>query len=163
MKVVFLLIYLILSNYNVSFAFNIDEFKRESISDIIIYFENELKSSNDNNDSNKLIYNIECQEHKSVIKCIYTGNFRNISKDRLHLIKEWLTAKGVTSPKILNIFKKEVKILHEGKPYWIPTQTILIKPMKKEMSKGQTFDIYVYHVGSISNDYVFAMQEFIKN
>jgi len=76
----------------------------------------------------------------------YTGDVRNTSQATTQLLIEWMN----TTPGNLSAdrFSKSIRVIEDGKEYWLPTQSQVIKAMQENVKPGEAIDLFAIWVGA---------------
>ncbi len=97
--------------------------------------------------------------YKAVVK--FGDSVRVIAPDVNKVIQNWLkSAAKVNVPDTL--FRYESLFYEKGKAYWIPTQAPLLKPLKSEIRRRGTVQIYFTVIGATKKRVVMILNEFQK-
>ena len=75
----------------------------------------------------------------------YTGKVREIRSEKLEFLKNY--ASIIQNSSFFNLYQKEIEILEQGKPYWIPVQKEILPYLPKELKVGQEFTVYTRYFG----------------
>jgi hypothetical protein len=99
-------------------------------------------------------------------RLIYTGQARPIVDDKRSLIKLWMQSNKY-SEEHFQMFAEEFLFTEDGVEYWLPVQKVLIPHFKREMSKGESLDLFAAWIGVTfaepdKRQHVFLVNEFEK-
>ena len=99
-------------------------------------------------------------------KVIYKGRSRPIAGDKKSLIKLWMQSNKY-SEEHFKMFAEEFLFVEDGIEYWLPVQSVLIPHFKKEMSEGESVDLFAAWIGITfaepgQRQHVFIVNEFEK-
>ena len=96
----------------------------------------------------------------------YRDSMRPTSKDHLAVLTAW--AKSLGSPiDVAAMFKTEVLFREDSLVLWVPTQAVLIDPLRSELHRGDRLTLFVGFAGAQARDstdiqWVFMVNEFAK-
>ena len=79
-------------------------------------------------------------------RVIYTGQSRPIREDKKSLIKLWMQSNKYSEDHF-QMFAEELLFSEDGIEYWLPVQSVLIPHFKRELSKGESLDLFAAWIG----------------
>jgi hypothetical protein len=99
-------------------------------------------------------------------RVIYRGQFRPIPEDKKSLIKLWMQSNNYSEDHF-QMFAEELLFREDGIEYWLPVQSVLIPHFKRELSKGESLDLFAAWIGVTfaepgKREHVFLVNEFEK-
>jgi hypothetical protein len=75
----------------------------------------------------------------------YTGRNRRIGGGRGEFLAQVGTA--LKNPSITSLYRKEIEVIEQGRPYWIPVQEEVFPHLSKELTPGQEVTLFVRYLG----------------
>lgn len=101
---------------------------------------------------------LEANLPKYAVEGVYTGEYREVTVDRRHLIRVWAAVLG--QPKFASMFDFEIAVRADNKVYWLPIQNMLAEPFANEVEPGSRMKLYIAYIGAVQEDRVFLLNEF---
>jgi hypothetical protein len=95
----------------------------------------------------------------------YVGLSRPISAEKQDFIAQWSRSYTADS-NYTTLYETELLFVQDGKEYWLPVQKQVSPYLEKELSKGQSVDLYLIRAGGRRAgdqwDWVLLVEEFQK-
>ena len=76
----------------------------------------------------------------------YTGAHRPIAAPRTAQIA--MIAQALHKPEFSSVYRKEIQVVEQGRPFWLPIQEEVLSELVKLLNPGQEFTVYVRYLGS---------------
>jgi len=100
------------------------------------------------------------------ISGLYLGESRPVSTVKTEFIQKWWGSTLKIGEEFTNLFESELLFEVEGARYWMPVQRQVLPYFQKELTKGDSVDLYVMVLGTIDNldehDWIIIINEFQK-
>lgn len=100
-------------------------------------------------------------------KVVFTGESRPLNDERRGLLAMWMEAYGIDL-QYISLFEREYLFKEGAAQHWLPTQKQVAAHFGRELSEGETVEIYVQFVGGKREkdtgraDWLFLVNEFQK-
>ena len=146
---------------------NWDRYQPRTLKDIIDQVQDEFVLPYDEN----VLYVETRDNYASLVRVIYTGQFRTISEGRLKLIQVWLgnMAPHLTREEIVSLVQTEGLFREGPLEHWLPIQSQLIPFMEVELQEDDEMTLFVVWVGAEKKardtkiEWVFLVNEFLSD
>src|SRR3989442_16023421 len=104
-------------------------------------------------------YTIEVLNIKYVVDGSYTGQHREVGKDRRELLRRW--AKSLNHPPhFADMFEHEIAIDANKKIYWLALQNSLVQPFAAEAKTGSMVRLHIMYIGAVGEERLFVVNRF---
>ena len=98
------------------------------------------------------------QDHKFLVKAIYTGKLRKMGPKRLELIAKW--GKAMRAQDFAKHFQDEIEVRAEGLTVSLVLQDVLVGPFLREAKAGAPIQVWMMYIGAAQQDRVFLVNQF---
>jgi hypothetical protein len=98
------------------------------------------------------------QDHKFLVKAVYTGKLRKIGPTRLNLITKW--GKAMRSEDFAGQFQDEIEVRADRLTVWLALQDVIVEPFRREARSGTPIQLWMMYIGAAQQDRVFLVNEF---
>lgn len=102
---------------------------------------------------------IDARFLKMITVVINQGETREIEAGVSEFVQFWIKSFKLQST-VASLYSQEVRVQEDGRDYWLPIQTQLLKPFRSEVVRGKPVTLYVVFVGCTKNRPVFLITEF---
>ena len=92
------------------------------------------------------------------VSATYAGTVRPLAPETERLLDVFSRIRGY--PNLLSHFSKEVLFSENGESIWLPTQTVLLEHLERELRPGSPVDLYVMYLGEAKGRWYFIVNEF---
>lgn len=110
-------------------------------------------------DDSKTVFGTSLNKYK--VTGNYVGSPRKIKFSLRMRIDSWARALGIDNI-IYGLFTHEIRLMENGKSYWLPVQKHLVPFMREDLSNGQVVDLFVVFIGVFRRNPVFLVNNFKK-
>lgn len=108
---------------------------------------------------------IDPRQVKSKSTVIFTGEVRDINKQKNLFIQHWIEKTNVPSG-VIQLFQTEARFREGEKDYWLPVRKSILDEMLQRLKKGSQVEIHTILVGGIleaeSTDWIFIVGEYTR-
>ncbi len=91
-------------------------------------------------------------------RVVYSGEFQTLPDDSRRLVAAW--GESMNTPRLLEVFRQEVKVREGWTEYWIPVQEQLVAQMREELDRLEEIEVFVIYIGQVDRRHVFLLNAF---